>query len=78
MIEIPLDRLSSDLLNAIIEEFINREGTDYGVSEVSLETKIQQVKKQISRGDIVITFDHTTETCNLLTKHQFHKIQQEK
>jgi len=78
MIEIPLDRLSSDLLNAIIEEFINREGTDYGVSEVSLETKIQQVRKQISRGDIVITFDHTTETCNLLTKHQFQKVQQEK
>ena len=46
MIEIPLDRLSSDLLNAIIEEFINREGTDYGVSEVSLETKIQQVKSK--------------------------------
>ena len=78
MIDIPLDRLPPELLTAIIEEYICREGTDYGANEVSLETKMQQIKKQISRGDIVITFDQATETCNLLTKESFQKIQHKK
>jgi len=75
MIEIPLDRLSQKLLAGIIEEFIQREGTDYGANEVALDDKIQQVKKQIQRGDVVITFDQQTETCNLLTRVNFQRYQ---
>lgn len=75
MIEIPLDRLSPELLSGIVEEFIQREGTDYGVNEVSLDDKIQQVKRQIERGDVVITFDQQTETCNLLTRVNFQRYQ---
>ncbi len=75
MIEIPLDRLSPELLTGIIEEFIQREGTDYGASEVTVDDKIQQVKKQIQRGDVVITFDHHTESCNLLTRADFKNCQ---
>ncbi|MEH6466747.1 MAG: YheU family protein [Porticoccus sp.] len=77
MIEIPLARISGDILNAIIEDFIAREGTDYGSSEVGFETKIEQVKRQIERGDVVITFDPETESCNLLTKYQFQRFQQD-
>ena len=75
MIEIPLERLSPELLVGIIEEFIQREGTDYGANEVALDDKVQQVKKQIQRGDVIITFDHQTESCNLLTRADFHNFQ---
>ena len=75
MIEIPADRLSADALSAVIEEFILREGTDYGVSEVSLENKIDQVRRQLSNGDVLITFDPVTENRNLLTRHQFNQYQ---
>jgi uncharacterized protein YheU (UPF0270 family) len=78
MIDIPLERLPPELLAAIIDEYVCREGTDYGACEVSLETKTQQIKKQISLGDVVITFDQETETCNLLTKEAFQKLQYEK
>ena len=37
MIEIPLDRLEKSTLSAVIEEFVLREGTDYGPSETSLK-----------------------------------------
>ena len=57
MIEIPLDRLSPDILNAVIEEFILREGTDYGASETSMDSKIAQVRRQLDHGDVLITFD---------------------
>lgn len=77
MIEIPADMLSADILYGIIEEFILREGTDYGSQEVSLDSKIDQVKRQLSKGDVLITFDPATENCNLLTRHQFKKYQAE-
>ena len=71
MIEIPLARLSTEVLNAVIEEFILREGTDYGIQEVSLQTKVDQVRRQMERGDVVISFDPRTENCSLLTRRQF-------
>jgi uncharacterized protein YheU (UPF0270 family) len=77
VIEIPADKLSAEVLHAVIEEFILREGTDYGSYEVSLENKIDQVRGQLSRGDVLITFDPATENCNLLTRHQFQRYQAE-
>lgn len=77
MIEIPADMLSADILYGIIEEFILREGTDYGSQEVSLDSKIDQVKRQLTKGDVLITFDPATENCNLLTHHQFKQYQAE-
>jgi len=74
VIEIPVDRLSAELLDAVIEEFVLREGTDYGDREVSLAAKITQVRQQIARGQVVIVFDPDSETCNLLTRQQFRDV----
>ena len=71
MIEIPFQRLGDEILQAIIEEFILREGTDYGAYEADFESKVVQVHKQLAAGDIVITFDPKTENCTLLTRQQF-------
>jgi len=49
-----------------IEEFVTRDGTNYGEIEVSLETKISQVLGQLKSGKAVIVFDQKTETCNIL------------
>ncbi len=57
--------LSSDTLEAIIEEFITREGTDYGEREYSLATKVEQVKQQLQRGEVIINYDAETQTCQL-------------
>jgi hypothetical protein len=73
VIEIPSERLSRDILGAVIEEYILREGTDYGVQEASLESKIKQVHRQIIQGDVLITFDPVTENCTLLTRNQFNR-----
>ena len=78
MIEVPAERLSAVILHAVIEEFILREGTDYGSYEVSLEDKIDQVRGQLNRGEVLITFDPATENCNLLTRNQFQRYQAER
>lgn len=62
---IPFEELATETLTAIIEEFISREGTDYGVYETSLEKKVQQVMNQLQRGEIVVTFDPESQSCDL-------------
>jgi len=66
---IPHQQLSPDALRGLIEEFITREGTDYGEVEISLAQKVKQVERQLTGGEVVIVFDPATETVSLLTKH---------
>ena len=65
-IRVAPDDLEPDTLRAVIESFVLREGTDYGVRETSLEEKVAQVLIQLRRGDAHITFDPATESINLV------------
>lgn len=73
---IPYEQLSSDALQGLIEEFITRDGTDYGVEEVSLATKVEQVKLLLKRREIVVVFDFSTESATLLTRRDAELIAQ--
>lgn len=73
-IEIEPNQLSDSALSGIIENFILREGTDYGIVEVAYEKKEQQIRKQIQNGDIKIIFDQGSETVTLLTKQALAKL----
>ena len=64
--EIPFDKLSPEILDAIIKDFVLQEGTDYGLADYSLEEKIQQVKSQIKKGKATVVFDPETETCHIV------------
>ena len=66
---IPYQQISPEALQGLIEEFITREGTDYGEVEFSLAQKVKQVEQQLARGEIVIAFDVSTESVSILTKH---------
>ncbi len=66
MIEIPYTRLREDVLRGIIEEFVLREGTDYGFQEFSLEQKTSQVKRQLEKGMARIVFNPADETCTIV------------
>jgi uncharacterized protein len=65
------DDLEPDTLRAVIESFVLREGTDYGVHETSLEDKVAQVLSQLRRGEAHITFDQATESVNLVVTSAF-------
>jgi uncharacterized protein YheU (UPF0270 family) len=60
------DDLQPDTLRAVIESFVLREGTDYGVHETSLDDKVAQVLIQLRRGEAQITFDPATESVNVV------------
>lgn len=73
-VEIPQDALSEDALDGIIKSFIMREGTDYGVVEISFATKVLQIKKQIESGKIKIAFDPNEESVTLLDINSWNKL----
>lgn len=70
-IEVPREKLSPEILDALIEEFVLREGTDYGAMEVSLQKKKEQVEKQLLRDEIKIVFDFGAGSATLVTSQQF-------
>lgn len=65
-VEVPYERLSAAALRGLVEEFVTRDGTDYGVREVSLEAKVAAVLRQIERREVLIFFDPRTRTTNLV------------
>lgn len=65
---IPHERLAPETLDSLIESFVMREGTDYGNSECSLRDKVEQVRCQIKKGEVIIAFDYQTESINLLPR----------
>jgi uncharacterized protein YheU (UPF0270 family) len=72
-VQIPPEALSADTLDALIESYVLREGTDYGVNEVALETKTVQIRRQLDRGDIKIVFDPASESVTLILKRDLPK-----
>ena len=67
-VEIPLDLLSAEALAGIINDFIGREGTDYGLHELTHDKKVEQIRRQIAKGDIRIIFEATSESVTLITQ----------
>ena len=63
---IPTERLSPEAIQGVIEEFILREGTDYGEKETSMETKIRQVRTKLEKKLSVLVFDDESETTSIL------------
>lgn len=65
-----MEQLSKDALQGVIEDYITREGTDYGLKDFSLDQKVEQVRGQLSAGRAMIVFDPVTESCSLMLKEQ--------
>jgi uncharacterized protein len=64
-VEIPWEMLPASTLQGLVEEFVLREGTEYGATEHHLHAKVAQVLDQIRRGEVRITFDRHTGTTSL-------------
>lgn len=63
---IPVDKLSPQALQGVIEEFISRDGTDYGEIAVPMEIKFRDVKDKLETGLTVLIYDDETETTNII------------
>lgn len=65
-IEIPPEALSAEALRGLVEEFVTRDGTDYGTSERSLADKAREVHRLLARREARIVFDPGSGTANIV------------
>ena len=72
---VPSDALSEFALNAVLEEFITREGTDYGDSELDLSSKLAKAKSQLQRQEVVIVYDLKLEQVQVLSYQQYTELE---
>lgn len=67
---VPWQDIPADTLENLIEEFVSRDGTDYGEREVSLATRVDQVRHLLNKRKAVIWFDEATETISIFDADQ--------
>ena len=68
--KIPASALSPESLRGIIEEYVTREGTEYGDRDYSLDEKVDHVMTQLKRKEIIIEYDPDSQTCTLVSLQQ--------
>jgi uncharacterized protein YheU (UPF0270 family) len=69
-VEVPYTELPADLLHAVVESFVLREGTDYGAREFSLEDKVARVIAQLKGGEAKIVFDPESDSVTIMPTHR--------
>lgn len=65
-VELEPSQLSAVALRGLVEEFVTREGTDYGHLEWTLEDKVSQVYRQLETGEVRIVFDPELESASIV------------
>jgi uncharacterized protein YheU (UPF0270 family) len=73
-VKVPPERLQSDVLHALLEEYATRDGTDYGEREQPLEHKVARLRGQLEAGDVQIVYDVASEQWDLLPRAQAEQL----
>ena len=68
---IPWQQVPAETLDNLLQEYASRDGTDYGWVEMSLASKVQQLKTQLRQGTVVIVYSELHETVNLMLADEF-------
>ncbi|EPU3840111.1 YheU family protein [Providencia stuartii] len=68
---IPWKNLAPETLENLIEAYVLREGTDYGEHEKTLQQKVDDVKRLLVSGEIVLVWSELHESVNFMPKNQF-------
>lgn len=67
---VPFDRLQAEVLQALLEDYATRDGTDYGERELTTQEKVQQLQRQLSAGELQILYDADSEQWDLVPESQ--------
>jgi uncharacterized protein YheU (UPF0270 family) len=66
-VEVPYLDINPETLRNMIEEFVTRDGADWGDAGGSMEVKIKQVMRQFEAGKIKVVFDLTSQSANIVS-----------
>ncbi|MCX5876929.1 MAG: YheU family protein [Deltaproteobacteria bacterium] len=65
-VDVPYERLDPETLRNVIEEFVTRDGADWGEAGGTLEEKVNQVMQQLRSRKIKIVFELNSQTANIV------------
>ena len=64
-VPVPPEELPAELLRAVIEAFVLREGTEYGERDYTLDEKVVHVEQQLRKGEAWIVYDPNTQSVDI-------------
>jgi uncharacterized protein YheU (UPF0270 family) len=67
-VEVPYGQLAPEVLRRLVEEFVTRDGTDYGAIERTLAEKVAAVMHQLGAGEVAIVVDAERETIDIVAR----------
>jgi hypothetical protein len=67
-VEVPHGQLAPEVLRRLVEEFVTRDGTDYGAIERTLAEKVAAVMHQLDAGKVAIVVDAERETIDIVAR----------
>jgi uncharacterized protein YheU (UPF0270 family) len=63
---VPLERINTETLRGMVEEFVTREWSDLTDAESTFDYKVEQVLLQFKEKRIKVVFDLISQTCNIV------------
>ena len=65
---VSVEELKPETLRNLAEEFVTREGTDYGHTEQSLDQKVEKLMQQLHSGDAHICYEAKTGSIHIIAR----------
>lgn len=65
-VEVPYERLAPETLRNLIQEFVTRDGVDWGEAGGALEDKVSRVMQQLRSRKIKVVFELKSQTANII------------
>ncbi|QDU32472.1 hypothetical protein KS4_05040 [Poriferisphaera corsica] len=63
---IPVEKLSKDALEGLVQEYVTRDGTELG----EMGAKTERVMGMVKKGELLVVFDEVSESVNLMTEKE--------
>jgi len=69
-IEVPHTDLAPETLRNLAEEFVTRDGTDYGAVEKDLDAKVAGLMRELESGEAKIYFETESGSINIVASRR--------
>ena len=74
IINVPISDISAEALTGLLEEYVSRDGADYGEVEVTIDEKTKVLRRQLEEGELSILFDPETQELDIVMREQMEKF----
>jgi hypothetical protein len=69
-VEVPYERINAETLKKMVQEFVTRDGADWGDAGCTLADKVEEVLQQLKSRKIQVVLDLKSQTANFIPCRQ--------